>query len=85
MHIEERPEDQELTKQLIHHSNERTIIRRKLCKILRENKHLFAKDMWMERKMRLGYLGDLSDRNLVSYTRAVYQNKAIKETLEMLL
>ncbi len=84
MYLAGRPEDQELTKQLIHHSNERTIIRAKLCKLIRENKHLFAKDEWMKKKMRLGYLGDLSDHNLVLYARTVYQNKAIKETLEML-
>lgn len=85
MHIKELPEDQELITQLIYHNKKRTETRRKLLRLLRENKHLFVNDNWIERKMRLGYLGDLSDSNLVFYARTVYQSKAIKETLEMLL
>ena len=43
---------------------ERLRVRRKLCKFLRDNRG-FVRDSWLQRKIDLRYLGDLTDSQLV--------------------
>ena len=53
----------------------RTRIRRKLCKYLRDNEVVFENDKWINRKIKLRYLGDLSDDQLIYYVKYVGENK----------
>jgi hypothetical protein len=49
--------------------------RRKLCKYLRENSSFLKDDYWITRKIRCGYLGDLSDKKLLAYIDQVRRRK----------
>ena len=50
-------------------------IRRKLCKYLRDNEIVFENDKWINRKIKLKYLGDLSDDQLIHYVNHIKENK----------
>ena len=56
----------------------RTRFRRKLCRYLRDNKIVFKDDSWITGKIELGYLGDLSDNQLIHYANHVKENKKWK-------
>ncbi len=64
----------QLIEQLIHHKTERTKIRKKLFRQMRAHKRLI-KDEWLLRKMRLNYLGDLTDNKLIMCMKRIEKAK----------
>ena len=56
---------------LKHHRRGRTRCRKALFKLLRGNSHMFKADGWIQRKMRLNYLGDLTDPQLLEYAETI--------------
>lgn len=53
------------------HGKERTRIRKKLIKFIRFNKHRFRGNAWLLRKMRLNYMGDLTDKQILNYCERI--------------
>ena len=51
--------------------DERKRLRRIMLRRIRDNKDLLKRDEFIQRKMRLNYLGDLTDNNIVSYMRKI--------------
>jgi len=50
---------------------ERKRLRRIMFKRMRDNKDILKRDGFIQRKMRLNYLGDLTDNQVVSYMRKI--------------
>jgi len=63
----------ELIKELDCLHKRRKKVRRCLCKFIRKNIKKFIYNGWLERKVRLNYLGDLSDRHLQKYCLRIYR------------
>ena len=51
--------------------DERKRLRRIMLRRIRDNKDLLKRDEFIQRKMRLNYLGDLTDNNIVSYMKKI--------------
>ena len=51
--------------------NERKRLRRIMFRRMRDNKELLKRDAYIQRKMRLNYLGDLTDNKVMSYMRKI--------------
>jgi hypothetical protein len=67
-----------LIERLQYYKTERTRIRKKLFKQLRQHKHLI-KDGWLLRKMKLNYLGDLTDDQLIGRIKDLEKAKGESE------
>ena len=63
-----------LIEDLAMHSKARKRIRRRVCAYLRENER-FVRDSWLQRKIDLKYLGDLSDSQLVESVNEILIRK----------
>lgn len=50
---------------------ERKRLRRIMFRHMRENKDILKRDGYIQRKMRLNYLGDLTDNQVVSYMKKI--------------
>ena len=50
---------------------ERKRLRRIMFRRMRENKDILKRDGFIQRKMRLNYLGDLTDNKIISYMRKI--------------
>ena len=50
---------------------ERKRLRRIMFRRMRDNKDILKRDGYIQRKMRLNYLGDLTDNQVVSYMRKI--------------
>jgi galactokinase len=51
--------------------NERKRLRRIMFRRMRDNKDLLKRDGYIQRKMRLNYLGDLTDNKVISYMKKI--------------
>jgi len=51
--------------------NERKRLRRIMFRRMRDNKELLKRDAYIQRKMRLNYLGDLTDNQIMKYMRKI--------------
>ena len=51
--------------------SERKRLRRIMFRHIRDNKELLKRDGFIQRKMRLNYLGDLTDNKVISYMRKI--------------
>ena len=67
-----------LLDELDYHHKGRLKARRKLFKFIRENEGRIESG-WLLRKIRFNYLGDLSDNNIVYYTRQIMQTEGKNE------
>ena len=58
---------------LDYHHKERIRIRKLLIKVIRHNKHTrcISHDEWLLRKMRLNYMGDLTDGYILNYCERI--------------
>jgi len=65
-----------LVRNLEYIRKERFRTRRKLCKYLRDSRHLVT-DRWLKRKIDLRYLGDLTDSQLVDGVNKVLRSRGI--------
>jgi hypothetical protein len=63
-----------LARNLEYIRKERLRVRRKLFKFLRDNK-TFVYDAWLQRKINLKYLGDLTDSQLVNSVNKILRRK----------
>lgn len=63
-----------LVRNLEYIRRERLKVRRKLCKFLRTNRG-FVRESWLQRKIDLRYLGDLTDAQLVNNVNNILRRK----------
>jgi hypothetical protein len=63
-----------LARNLEYIRKERLRVRRKLCKFLRDNRGL-VQEAWLQRKIDLRYLGDLTDPQLVRSVNKILRRK----------
>ena len=57
--------------------DERKRLRRIMLRRIRDNKDLLKRDEFIQRKMRLNYLGDLTDNNIVSYMKKIDRKSVV--------
>ena len=50
---------------------ERKRLRRIMFRRMRDNQDILKRDEWIQRKMRLNYLGDLTDNEVIKYMRKI--------------
>ena len=50
---------------------ERKRLRRIMFRRMRDNQDILKRDGWIQRKMRLNYLGDLTDNQIMKYMRKI--------------
>jgi len=60
--------EETLLERFNYYCKKRKQLRRILLRDIRNHSHLFENDAWLSRKIRLRYLGDLSDNDVVRYT-----------------
>lgn len=58
---------------------ERKRLRGIMFRRIRENKGILQRDGWIQRKMRLNYLGDLTDGQIMKYMRKIDHIKGNNE------
>ena len=65
----------ELVSLLDYYHKERTRVRKLLIKFIRRNKHrkCIKNDGWVLRKMRLNYMGDLTDGTILHYCERILE------------
>jgi len=65
-------------------SKDRKLVRRRICKYLRDNQSYLKRagwnDGWILGKIEGGYLGDLTDASLIDYAKLVERRKQWKLT-----
>ena len=66
----------EAMRRLEHHQLGRRQVRRFLLRKIRENKHLFENDTWLKRKIEYRYLGDLSDNDVLRYSKVLESHES---------
>lgn len=61
----------ELLEQFKEVSKKRTRLRKQIINIMRQKRNIFANDERLLRKMRLNYMGDLTDPKLMKYLEVI--------------
>lgn len=61
----------ELLEQFKEVSKKRTRLRKQIINIIRQKRNIFANNDWLLRKMRLNYMGDLTDSKLIKYSEDI--------------